>query len=83
MMFPRFTTRQRLPRVDFFGEPVVTVMKYSSRNPTNNHAARFVRLGRISDQVPTLRKEKVFRLELLSLLFYLPAMTPDHFYARL
>lgn len=42
----------------FFGEPVVTVMKYSSRNPTNNHAARFVRLGRISDQVATLRKKK-------------------------
>ena len=57
-------------------------MKYSSRNPTNNHAARFVRLGRISDQVATLKK-KVLRLELLSLLFYLPAMTPDHFYARL
>ena len=42
----------------FFAEPVVTVMKYSSRNPTINHAARFVRLGRISDQVATLRKRK-------------------------
>ena len=62
---------------------MVTVVNYSSRNPTNNHVARFVRLGRISDQVATLRQKKVFRLELLSLLFYLPAMTLDHFYARL
>ena len=42
----------------FFVEPVVAVMKYSSRNPTNNQAARFVRLGRISDQVATLRERK-------------------------
>ena len=55
----------------------MAVMKCNTRNPTNNHAARFVRLGRISDQVATLKK-KVLRLELLSLLFYLPAMTPDN-----
>ena len=58
-------------------------MKYSSRNPTNNHAARFVRLGRISDQVANLRKKMVFRLELLSLLSYLPKVLPDQFNARL